>query len=220
MQSGSLKPDGDDSGQPDGSIRLAGSNLGARRHICAFFNSHDDQYRLLLPFIKDGLDLGEMAVHIINPRRRDEHIRQLQTVGIDAHAAQQEGQLDVRDWADAHLRDGFFDEKRTLALMADIRQRSKKQGFRRIRFVTDMMWALEDRPDVDGLLEYEASANLVPSGDPVICVYDLTKVGGDVVVDVMRTHPMIIIGGILQENPFFVPPDQFLRELHARRGTS
>jgi hypothetical protein len=32
----------------------------------------------------------------------------------------------------------------------------------------------------------------------------------------MRTHPMIIIGGILQENPFFVPPDEFLRELRAR----
>ncbi len=29
---------------------------------------------------------------------------------------------------------------------------------------------------------------------------------------------MIIIGGILQENPFFVPPDQFLQELHAREG--
>jgi hypothetical protein len=35
-------------------------------------------------------------------------------------------------------------------------------------------------------------------------------------VDIMRTHPMIIIGGILQENPFFVPPDEFLRELRAR----
>lgn len=29
---------------------------------------------------------------------------------------------------------------------------------------------------------------------------------------------MIIIGGILQENPFFVPPDEFLKELHAREG--
>jgi hypothetical protein len=27
---------------------------------------------------------------------------------------------------------------------------------------------------------------------------------------------MIIIGGILQENPFFVPPDEFLRELRKR----
>jgi len=37
-------------------------------------------------------------------------------------------------------------------------------------------------------------------------------------MDIMRTHPMVVIGGILQENPFFVPPDQFLRELRARHG--
>jgi hypothetical protein len=30
---------------------------------------------------------------------------------------------------------------------------------------------------------------------------------------------MIIIGGILQENPFFVPPDEFLRELRERQST-
>jgi hypothetical protein len=35
----------------------------------------------------------------------------------------------------------------------------------------------------------------------------------------MRTHPMIIISGILQENPFFVPPDEFLQELRDRRAT-
>ena len=35
-------------------------------------------------------------------------------------------------------------------------------------------------------------------------------------VDVMRTHPLVVIGDILQENPFFVPPDEFLRELRQR----
>ena len=35
-------------------------------------------------------------------------------------------------------------------------------------------------------------------------------------MDIMRTHPMVIIGGILQENPFFVPPDEFLAELQDR----
>ena len=34
----------------------------------------------------------------------------------------------------------------------------------------------------------------------------------------MRTHPMLIIGGILHENPFFVTPDEFLQELRIRRG--
>ena len=36
------------------------------------------------------------------------------------------------------------------------------------------------------------------------------------VLDILRTHPMVIIGGILQENPFFVPPDEFLLELRER----
>ena len=36
----------------------------------------------------------------------------------------------------------------------------------------------------------------------------------------MRTHPMIIIGGILQENPFFVPPDEMLRELPGREANA
>ena len=44
-------------------IRLGGSMLGTPCHVCAFFNSHDDEYRVLLPFIKDGLERGEKAVH-------------------------------------------------------------------------------------------------------------------------------------------------------------
>lgn len=38
-------------------------------------------------------------------------------------------------------------------------------------------------------------------------------------MDIMRTHPMVIIGGILQENPFFVPPDEMLQELREREKT-
>jgi hypothetical protein len=34
----------------------------------------------------------------------------------------------------------------------------------------------------------------------------------------MRIHPMVVIGGILQQNPFFVPPDDFLFELRERRS--
>ena len=37
-------------------------------------------------------------------------------------------------------------------------------------------------------------------------------------MDILRTHPMVIIGGVLQSNPFWVPPDEFLRELRARAG--
>jgi hypothetical protein len=45
----------------------------------------------------------------------------------------------------------------------------------------------------------------------------LHQFGAEVVMDIMRTHPMVIIGGILQENPFFVPPDEMLREIRERQ---
>ena len=72
-------------------IRLGGSVLGHPRHVCAFFNNHDDEYRVLLPFIKDGLECGEKAVHTVDPQRRDEHLRQLASAGIDLAAVRDRG---------------------------------------------------------------------------------------------------------------------------------
>jgi hypothetical protein len=51
-----------------------------------------------------------------------------------------------------------------------------------------------------------------------ICVYDLGKFDGHTVMDILRAHPMVLIGGIIQENPFYQPPDEFLRELRERRA--
>src|SRR5262249_42746531 len=118
---------------------------------------------------------------------------------------------------DASARRSVRRVKNACRLGAD-REAGEKGRVPLIRFVTHMEWALEDRPGVGDLLEYEARANylwlrFVGPFNPVICAYDLTKFAGDVVIDVMRTHPLVIVGGILQENPFFVPPDEFLREL-------
>jgi MEDS: MEthanogen/methylotroph, DcmR Sensory domain len=85
-------------------IRLGGSVLGPPRHICAFFNSHDDEYRVLLPFIKDGFECGEKAVHTVEPKRVDEHIERLATAGVDLAAARRSRQFALRSWADANLR--------------------------------------------------------------------------------------------------------------------
>ena len=47
-------------------VEFAGGCLGRERHICAFFNSADEEYRSLLPFIKQGFERGERAVHIVD----------------------------------------------------------------------------------------------------------------------------------------------------------
>jgi hypothetical protein len=192
--------------------------LSASQHICAFFHSHEEEYRVLLPFIQEGFARGEKAFHIVDPARRDAHLQRLAEARIDTAAAQQRGQFELYTWTEAQLRNGYFDQDRMRALIEEAVTAARQQGFPGTRFVTHMEWALEARPGVATLLEYEAKANngRLRDHDPVICTYDLAKFGGGIVVDIMRTHPMLIIGGILHENPFFVPPEEFLQELRTR----
>src|ERR1051326_7872371 len=97
------------------SIHFANATLGTERHICAFFNTPDEEYRVLSPFIKEGIDRGEKAFHIVDPELMDDHFRRLKETGIDTAAATERGQLVVRRWEDAYLRDGHFDQDRMLA---------------------------------------------------------------------------------------------------------
>src|SRR5215471_15633765 len=108
----------EETGTPSGPgsrpIRLAGSNLGDRAHICGFFNSREDGYRVLLPFIREGLECGEKAVHTVDPKQRQEHMQRLTSAGIDVDAVQENDQLELRVWTNTHLSGGQFDPYKTL----------------------------------------------------------------------------------------------------------
>lgn len=151
-------------------IAFAGSTMDAYRHVCAFFHTPDEEYRVLLPFIKDGFDRGEKAFHIVDPRLRSEHRKRLISYGIDVETLEKKGQLALRNWEDAYLRDGHFDQDKMLALIEEVLEEGKREGFPLTRLVAHMEWALEDRPGVDDLVEYETRLNyLLPRyKDPVI----------------------------------------------------
>ena len=206
----------------DHSVHCAGGTLGRHRHICAFFNSTDEEHKVLRSFLKDGFDQGERAFHIVDPELRDDHLKRLAEAGINVQQGIDSGQLEVRPWQDAYLREGHFDQHAMLALIEEVLQSSAATGYPLTRLLAHMEWALLDKPGVDDLLEYETRLNhILPKySDPVICTYDLSKFGANVAMDIMRTHPAVIIGGVLQENPFFVPPDQFLIEIRERRRSA
>lgn len=203
--------------------QLCGALLGARAHICAFFRTTNEADGALLPFIKAGLAAGEKIVHTIDPARRADQMSRFAAAGIDFTAAHDHGQFDLHGWTDTHLLGGRFDPDTTLALFNQMRLGAARQGFPLTRFITHMDWALENDATLTELLVYEARANEFRLGQPgpihpVICVYDLTKFSGEFIVDVMRTHPMTLIDGTVHENPYFVAPEQFIRELRHRRA--
>jgi hypothetical protein len=202
----------------DQSFHFAGGSLGGHCHVCAFFNGPDEEHDVLGPFIKDGLAAGGKAVHIVDPALRADHLRRLAADGIDVDRTTATGQLYICDWTKSYLREDRFEQDEMLSLVDRALQSNADAGYPHTALIGHMEWALLDRPGVEDLLEYETRVNhvLTKHYDPVICAYDLSKFSASVIMDVMRAHPMVIIGGVLEENPFFVPPDQLLRELSER----
>ena len=207
----------------DTSLQIAPNALkGGNRHICAFFNGMDEHYRVLQSFIKDGFDKGDKAFHLVDPKRREDHLRRLADAGIDVEGAMASGQLEVHPWEDGPLHGERFDQDTWLAGFEEVLQSGPSSGYAKTRFLAQMEWALVDLPGIDDMIEFEARVNyVVPKyEDPVICAYDLSKFGASTVMYALRTHPVVIIGGLLQENPFYVDPDDFLREIREQRPAS
>lgn len=199
-------------------IRLAGRTLKENRHICAFFHSKDEQNRMLIPFYKEGIDRGEKVFHIVDGRHREDHLCACGEGGIDVNGCVETGQLEIRSWEEAYLRDGYFDGDRMIRILTDVLE-ANREKHTLTRLMGDMEWALETVPGVTDIVEYETKLNFITPlyPDPIVCVYDLNRHSGSVVMDILRTHPMVIIGGVLQDNPMYVPPAEFLRELNARK---
>jgi MEDS: MEthanogen/methylotroph, DcmR Sensory domain len=142
-------------------VHLAGSVLDRKRHVCAFFHTKDEEYQVLMPFIVEGFEHGDKAFHIVDPEHRDAHLARLRQAGIDTEGAQTRGALEVRRWEDAYLRGGHFDQNAMLALIEEVLNSGKAAGFPLTRLVANMEWALEDRPGVEDIVEYETRLNYV-----------------------------------------------------------
>ncbi len=202
------------------SVQFTRSSFGPNRHICAFFNSVDEQHRVLRPFITDGFADGDKAFHYVDPEQREEHLRWLSEAGIDVAEAMSTGQLEVRPWQDSTLGGGRFDLETWLSTFEEVLRSGPAAGYGQTRFFGHMEWALTGLPGTEDLMEYETRVNyVIPKyEDTVVCTYDLTKFGASAAMDALRTHPVVIIGGLLQENPFYVSPDQLLSEIRERQS--
>jgi hypothetical protein len=203
-------------------VNLARATVNCRCHVCAFFHSREDEYNIMLPFMKEGIDAGDRAVYILDKHQRAERLQRLADTGVDMALIEESGQLEVRAWENAHLKGGRFDQNAMIALLENVAKAGANRGTGITRLWANMEWAVTDFPGIHDIIEYESRVNrMLPDYDmATICVYDLTKFSASIVMDVLRTHPQVIVGGILQENPFYVPPEDFLRELGARAAAA
>src|SRR6267143_3565976 len=190
-------------------IHLAGAILGGQRHVCGFFDGPEDEHRVTLSFVQEGLERKELAFHIVDPAERDNYARRLEQDGIRVAELERSGGFELRTWPDTYLRGGKFDPAAMLALLEEVVQR-RAPRFPLVRFVAHMNFPNADQKTWNDWVEYEARLNqvLAKYPDPLLCAYETRQYNGAVLLDVQRAHPAVIIGGSLQSNPFFKASDR------------
>ncbi|HET7727663.1 MAG TPA: MEDS domain-containing protein [Candidatus Limnocylindrales bacterium] len=190
---------------------LAGVPLTVYPHACALVDDPEDEASVVAPFIAEGLSEGDQVNVVYAPDRAPE-VRGW--FGADLlERTESSGQLQVRDWNDAHLRGGRFDITRTLEAVEEMQRTSRAAGWPRTRFIGHMGWTSPDRPEISDVIEYEARVNkvLADMWSPAICVYPMPLLSARTLVDLLAVHPVVYMSGTAVESPFFVPPDRFLQ---------
>jgi hypothetical protein len=199
-------------------VSLARATVNCRCHVCAFFHSREDEYAIMLSLMKEGNNAGDRAVYILDKNDRTERFRRLAGTGVDTAAIEESGQLKVRSWENAYLTRRRFDQHAMIALIEDVANARANRGTGVTRVWANMEWAVSDFPGVHDIVEYESRLNLMPPQYDMatVRVYDLDRFSASLVMDILRTHSQVIVDGILRENLFYVPLDEFLRELSER----
>jgi DNA-binding NarL/FixJ family response regulator len=199
-----------------GAVHLAGSVIDSVRHIAALFRSRRERYHVLAPFVQEGLTRGERTVHVIDPPDRKTHLHCFRREGVDLARAEAAGMARLISWEETYLRDDHFDQEAMLETIQQLIRESSSGRVDRTRFIAHMEWALLDHAGVDDLIEYESRLNdVLPAfPDVVICAYDLTKFKSETIVDVIRTHPAVLMGDVLRDNPFYRPRSEWGARSH------
>jgi hypothetical protein len=199
-------------------IHLAGVNLTRHRHVCALFRNREQEDKVIIPFLKEGIDRGERAFYISRTEGRPHLLRKLRMAGIEVAMAEKRGQLQMEQWGPSIVRSQRLDQEAMVARLEDILIQGREQGFELTRLVGRMDWVRDYNVGIYELVEYEKRINhmLQKFIDPVICAYELSAFHAGVMVDILRTHPLAIIGDVAAENPFFDSPEVILKELDKR----
>ncbi|HKU38292.1 MAG TPA: MEDS domain-containing protein [Polyangiales bacterium] len=195
---------------------LAHARFRNHFHACAFVHGPAEERAVIDPFLIEGMRLGEKASYIVDPEHRDEHEERL---GRSAPSAEL---LEVTTWRDAHLKGGCFDQERMTNELDEMIRAHAEAGHPPMRLVGQMGWVFSSPPGIEQLVAYEATVNEVLNRGktPTVCVYDVTRLNGSMMMDLLRAHPLTVMNGVLHENPFYTPAEELLRDLQQRRTTS
>jgi len=189
------------------------SRLKHGDHICLIYESPAEQIAVAVPFIKHGLDRGEHCLYIADERIIDEVVQALEAAGVDIALERQRGALRLATSQDTYVRDGEFAPQTMVDLIRQAETEALAAGFSGLRLTGEPAWSLGPEPGCDRLIEYEALLNRLSrcSKSVILCQYHHSRFDVPCIHDVLRTHPVAILGDQVCPNPFYELPELVLR---------
>jgi hypothetical protein len=182
-------------------------------HICAFYHGATSRDEILTRYMAKGLQEGDKCICFLDVADRREVMARLEaSLPVLDRAA--DNQFEVLDYTETYLREGRFSQEEWFEFLErSVSAAINDQGYTVARAAGEMGWALRKTcPGVDDLVYYEAKVNWFAPRYPQIlmCFYDLELFSGEIIVNVLKTHPKVLINDMVIENPYYVTPEEFL----------
>lgn len=166
-------------------------NLDVHDHLCMICETHEEQFSAISRFMKIGLRRREKCICITDESNVEVVIEQMKKIGIKTDYAIRAGALSVITKHDSYLKSGYFDPDRMINSIKEASDDAMSSGYKALRVIGDMSWALGDYPGVERLVEYESKVDgLFPDNNILaICQYDRNRFSKELIDDMINIHP-------------------------------
>lgn len=177
-------------------------------HVCLIYENTTEQLAAVVPFVKEGLARNERCVVVADEATAAEALQALGTAGIDVAEVRQRGALQVLNARDVYRSPAEFDLQAMADFVRQADQEALAAGFAGLRLSGDTSWVLGPEDDCDRLAKYEALLNRLfqNSHTVILCHYHRGNFDGPCIHDVLRNHPLAVIGDQVCTNPHYQPP--------------
>jgi len=192
-------------------LGINGLSIPPGTHICAFFRGVAERDEIMVPYLREGLREGDKCMCIIDDEV--DGVRTALGADPDPAAPANDHQLDICSSKETYLRRGTFSTQEMLDFWEDsVGAALKEDGFPFVRSTGETTWTVKELPGLYDFLTYEAELNRFLPRYPqvILCLYDLDHFGGQILVDILKTHPKVLMGGTVLENLHYLEPDEFL----------
>jgi len=186
--------------------------LGPHDHFCSIYESREEHYAVAIPFMRIGLDRGEKCIYIADDGTVGDVRDAMQAEGIDVDRATASNALVLSSKEQAYLEHGSFRPDWMFTFWREATDLAMSEGFSALRATGETEWVLRGGHGLERWMEYESrlTHTLSENNCSALCQYNRNLFPPELILDVIRTHPVVVYGGTVCRNLYYVPPDEFL----------